>query len=319
MDFALRLPSAGEVRSLAHAATVFAILAAAGCGAEAGEETALLRGDRAFAHGDYEEALAEYRLSMLRGNPGGEAEMRAAHAYAALDRIDEASSLYRRAVRGDSASADQAVSDLVAAAIRARAGGDSYGMASAIEAAQSLRKGIVVEELALVLARHYSETGQGARARPLYLRALGADPTDPEVVFETALAHVEIGDCESALLYLATFGELAPDRSSEANWHNGWCSYELFRERRSQGHVEEAVKLLEAVIRYEEPRTHLPQAYFDRAELLSEMGNCAAAVEAYRAVATRFGGAHGALARRALDRMDSIRFGVGTEGGAGAC
>lgn len=319
MDFASRLPSAGTVRSFAPAASVLAILTAAGCGADAGEETALLRGDRAFAHGDYEEALAEYRLSMLRDNPGGEAEMRAAHAYAALDRIDEASALYQRAVRGDSAYADQAISDLVAAATRAQAGGDSYGMASAIEAAQSLRRGIVVEELALALARHYSETGQGARARPLYLRALGTDPTDPEVVFETALAHIEIGDCESALLYLATFGELAPDRSSEANWHIGWCSYELFRERRSQGHVEEAVELLEAVIRHEEPRTHLPQAYFDRADLLSDMGECAAAVEAYRAVATRFGGGHGALARRALDRMDSIRFGLGTEGGAGAC
>ena len=173
MDFALRLPPAGTIRSLAPVATVFAILAAAGCGADAGEETALLRGDRAFAHGDYEEALAEYRLSMLRDNPGGEAEMRAAHAYAALNRIDEASSLYQRAVRGDSAYADQAVSDLVAAAIRAQSGGDRYGMASAIEAAQSLRRGIVVEELALALARHYSETGQSARARPLYLRASG--------------------------------------------------------------------------------------------------------------------------------------------------
>ena len=294
-------------------------LAAIGCGSDPGEETALLRGDRAFARGDYEEALAEYRLSMLRESPGAEGAMRAAHAFAALDRVDEASSLYRQAVRADSAHADQAISDLVGVANRARASGDGYGMASAIEAAQSLRRGIVVEELALPLARHYGETGQSARARPLYLMALGANPADPEIVFETALAHVEIGDCESALLYLGAFGDLAPLRSGEANWHIGWCSYELFRERRAQGQVEEAIELLEAVIRYEEPRTHLPQAYFDKADLLADMGECAAAVDAYRAVAERFGGGHGALARRALDRVDAIRFGLGAEDGAGAC
>ena len=302
----------GFCRRLARATLAVVLsLSAFGCGTDPAEETAQLRGDRAFAGGDYEEALAEYRLSLLREDPGTEGTVRAAHAYAVLGRVDEARSLYEEAARQDSLYADQAVSDLVAVAKRAYAHGDSYGTASAIEAAQHFRPGVVVEELALPLARHYSETGQNARARPLYLRALGTDPTNPDIVFETALAHKEIGDCESALVYFDQFKTLAPRREAETRWHVGRCSFQVSRERRDQGAVAEAIRYLDVVLELKEPRTDLPQAYFDKAEILAELGDCAAALEAYRAVSSAGGTGLGALVRRALDRIDEIRFGGG--------
>ena len=185
-----------------------------------------------------------------------------------------------------------------------------------MEAALHFRPGVVVEELALPLARHYSETGQNGRARPLYLRALATDPLNPDIILETALAHEEIEDCGSALLYFDQFKSLAPQRESEARWHVARCSFRLSRELRDQGALADAIQYLDVVLELGEPRTHLPQAYFDKAEILAELGECDAALEAYRAVSSAAGTGFRALVGRALDRIDEIRFG---EGGGGRC
>lgn len=282
---------------------------ASGCGTDPGEETARLRGDLAFARGEYEEALAEYRLSLLREDPGTDGEVRAAHAYVALGQVDEARALYDNAAAEDSAHADQAVADFVALAKRARRNGDSYGLASAMEAALHFRPGVVVEELALPMARHYSNSGEHGRARPLYLKALGNNRDDPDIVFETALVHQEIGDCERALVFFEEFLELASAREVEARWHVGSCSFQLSGELAEQGAADEALRYLDVVLELREPRTLLPQAYFAKAEILERLGECAAALEAYRAVSTAEASGTGPLVRRALGRVDAIRFG----------
>ncbi len=267
-----------------------------------------MRGDRAFARGDYEEALAEYRLSLILEDPGAEGIVRAAHAYAVLGRVDEARVLYEEAARGNSVHADQAVADFVAMARRAHGSGDSYGMASALEAALVFRPGLVMEALALPLARHYGNSGEYGKALPLYLRALGTNRDDPDIVFETALAHEEIGDCERALLFFEDFRDLVPRREVEVRWHVGLCSFQLAGERIEEGRLDEALQHLETVLALEEPKTLLPQAYFGKAEILAEVGYCDAAVEAYRVVPIVDPSGSGPLARRALDRVDEIRF-----------
>lgn len=325
---------------------IFVLLAIAmatgGCGgADDSLETARLRGDQAFARGDYEDALAEYRLA-LREDPGIANVLRAAHAYAVLGRVDEARTLYDEAVRGDSAHVDQALSDFVARAKQAFANQDSYGGASAMETALYFRPGIVVEELVLPMARHYSGSGEHGRAQPLYLRALGDQRRDPEIVFETALAHTEIGDCERAMGFFEEFVDLAPRRENETRWHVGTCAIQLARELMEQGAIEDglnraalanadtigletdtaAVELdaavvqvlgyLDLVMELEEPRTMLPEAYFQKAEILARMGECEAAVDAYRAVPAVSVAGSEQLARRARERVDQIRFGGGS-------
>lgn len=325
---------------------VFVLLAIAmatsGCGgADDSLETASLRGDQAFARGDYEDALAEYRLA-LREDPGTANVLRAAHAYAVLGRVDEARTLYDEAVRRDSAHVDQAVSDFVARAKQAFVNHDSYGGASAMETALYFRPGIVVEELVLPMARHYSSSGEHGRAQPLYLRALGDQRQDPEVVFETALAHTEIGDCERAMGFFEEFVDLAPRRENETRWHVGTCAIQLARELMEQGAIDDglnraalanadtigletdtaAVELdaavvqvlgyLDLVMELEEPRTMLPEAYFQKAEILARMGECEAAVDAYRAVPVVSVAGSELLARRARERVDQIRFGSGS-------
>ena len=317
-------------------------IAAGGCGgADDSLETAALRGDRAFASGDYEDALAEYRLA-LREDPGIDNVLRTAHAYAVLGRVDEARALYDEAVRVDSVHADQAVSDFVARARQAFANRDSYGGASAMETALHFRPGIVVEDLVLPMARHYSGSGEHGRAQPLYLRALGDRRRDPDILFETALAHTEIGDCERAMGFFDEFVDLAPRRESETRWHVGTCAIQLARELMEQGAIDAALDraalveagdagvemdtaaaeldaAVERVLGYldlamelGEPRTMLPEAYFRKAGILARMGECEAAMDAYRSVPTVSVAGSELLVRRAQERLDQIRFGTGS-------
>lgn len=309
-------PRAGQLRRSRSIACLLLLAPVFwGCASDPSEETARLRGDRAFARGDYEEALAEYRLSLIQEDPGTDGMVRAAHTYVALGRVDEARMLYDQAALEDSIHADQAVSDFVARARQELADGDSYGAASAMEAAAHFRPGVVVEGLSLLLARHYSNSGEHLRAQPLFLRAREERPGDPDVVFETALAHLEIGDCERALGFFEEFRQLAPRRRDEASWHVGTCSFRLAEEiGRSLGDeaaADEALLHLNTVIDLGEPRTLLSQAYFAKAEILEAIGECAAAVEAYRMVPVSDPAGSGPLARTAQQRVDEIRFGEG--------
>ena len=303
----------GSILSWAALATILALYVAA-CGRDPAEETARLRGDRAFARGYFEEALAEYRLSLLREGPGTDGLVRAAHAYVALGRVDEARTLYDEAAREDSVHVDQAVSDFVALAKRAHDNGDSYGAASAMEAALHFRSGILVEELALPLARHYSRAGEYGRAGAFFLRALQRNRDNPDVLFETALANQEIGDCQSALVYYDEFKELAPRREGEIRLHVGTCSFRLAGERRALGAHEEAIEYLDVVLELNEPRALVPQAHFEKAEILAGMGDCLAALASYRAVADAGTTGPRALVRRARNRIDEIRFGQVEDG-----
>ena len=332
----------GSRRGWRASALLALAIAIGGCGgADDSLETAQLRGDQEFARGNYEDALAEYRLALREDRSIGNV-LRAAHAYAVLGRVDEARALYDEAVEADSAHVDQAVSDFVARARQAFANRDSYGGASAMETALYFRPGIVVEELVLPMARHYSGSGEHGRALPLYLRALGDQRRDPDILFETALAHTEIGDCERAMGFFDEFVDLAPRRTNETRWHVGTCAIQLARELIEQGAIDEAlaraadgqpetegveievpamqpdpaleqvIGYLDLVVRLEEPRTMLPEAYFRKAEILARMGECAAAIDAYRAVPEVSVAGSELLARRARERVDQIRFGGGS-------
>lgn len=169
-----------------------------------GEEgSSISRGDQAFAYGDLEEALAEYRLAERLGATDAETYARIAHTYVGLRRIDEARGYYTLAVARDAGFTEQAVADFVHLALQEEASGDELGMASAVETALTFRPGISLEDLALPLAQHYSNVGEYGRALPFYQKTLSAlDPDSlPRILFETAVAYDEVGDCESAAIY----------------------------------------------------------------------------------------------------------------------
>ena len=292
-------------------------VAALACVSRATEDGATQRGDQAWARGDYEEALAEYRLAVRHGVNSGEAHLRVAHAYARLGRVDEARQAYGSAIAADPDLADQAVADLVRLARTAHEQNDRFGLASALEAAVELHPDVNFAGLAFPLASHYAAIGEHARALVFFQRALSGDSL-PEVLYQTALAYEEVGACEAALAFYGRFVEaVPPSQQRDSGWHIGKCSYDLAQEFRRDGDHEGALALIEETVARGEPRTHLARAYYGMGELLVSFARCAEAVDAFGEAAREDPSASRALARRAEHWIDQLRFGVSFEEDAG--
>jgi tetratricopeptide (TPR) repeat protein len=261
-----------------------------------------------------EEALAEYRLALLQGAADAETYARVAHTYVALGRIDEAREYYGLAVDRDSTLADQALADFVHLAREEARVGDEYGMASAVQTALEFRAGISLEDLVLPLAEHYSNVGEYGRALPFYQKALSAvDPDSlPEVLFETAVAYDEVGDCESAVIYYEDYRNRTSRWStnrSAVNWRLGNCSYELAHRSWTHGEDEEALSFLDTLLDLGEPRNLQARGYLLRGEILGTRGECEAAIEAFQRVPILDPSGNSAVVDSAELRIDQIRFG----------
>ena len=276
------------------------------------------RGDEAFAQGDFEEALAEYRLAVRQGGDDPAITARVAHTYATMGRVDDAGAYYVDAVARDLDLTDQAVSDLMRLARDMYLSEDRFAMATAVETALELRPGVGVGVMSLPLARHYFVNGQYGRALPFYQKAL-AEATDsvPEIVFEVGQAHEEIGDCEHALIFFERFREMVrPWERGEVDWYIGTCAFNIARElldsrTLAEEELAEALELVNRTVDVGEPRNIQAQAWYEKGEILAELGQCQQAMEAY--VQVRYADQAGSLIDRAQARFDEIRFGVGLE------
>jgi len=302
-----------KVRQLRGALlSAIALAALVGCTPLSEEGGSILRGDQAFARGDLEEALAEYRLAFRQGASDPETFARIAHTYVGLKRIDDAREYYRLAVAQDSTLADQALSDFVHLAREENHIGDRFGMASAVQTALEFRPGISLEDLVLPLAQHYSDIGEYGRALSFYQKTLSAlDPDSlPRILFETAVAYDEVGDCESAVIYYEEYRDRLPRfRRSEVDWRLGHCSFELAQLRRAEGDDEEALRFLETLISVGEPRNRLARGYFEKGEILGFRGECEAAIEALLEVSVMDPSGNSSVVDSAELRIDQIRFG----------
>jgi len=298
-----------------RAVALLLLAAASACVQAPADDTAVQRGDLAFAAGEYDEALAEYRLAARVERPDPAVLARVAHAYALDGQVDEAADHYRRAVDLDPTWASQAVADLMELAEVAGRGNDRFLMASAVAAAVEIEPGIGLERLALPLARHHFENGEFGRALPLYQRALaaGADSV-PEIVFEIAQAHEEIGDCKGALIFFERFRErVRPWERGEVDWYIGSCSLQVALGLHGSDAVGEATLLdalsaVDRTIEMGEPRNLQGRAWFERGEILADLGRCEEAIASFRRVREAEGNVQSALATRAQERLDDLRF-----------
>jgi tetratricopeptide (TPR) repeat protein len=299
-------------------AALAVVAALAACSPRTTEENAVRRGDEAFAQGNFDEALAEYRLAVRQGADDPEIAARVAHTYAQMGRVDDAGAYYKDATAREPELADQAVSDLMRLAKEAQATGDRFAMATAVETALELRPGVGVADMALPLARHYFVNGEYGRALPFYQRALaGTRDSLPAIVFEVGQAYEEIGDCEHALLFFERFRTMVrPFQRGEVDWYIGTCAFNIAGDLRrrstlSPQALQRALDLVNRTVEVGEPRNIQAQAWFEKGEILAEMGDCQAAMEAYAQV--RYADQAGSLVDRAQSRFDEIRFGTGLE------
>ena len=293
-----------------------AVFYAVACTAAGSEGEALRRGDEAFARGDLPEALAEYRLALTQGGDNLDALRRAAHAYALSGRVDEAREFYQRSVDIDPDLADLAASDLLRVARAAIGRQDGIAAAAAVEAAMDLKPGVSLTGISLPLARHFARNSRYGQALPFFQKALRETDSDPDVVFQMALAHEELGDCRRALVFFEQIrDEVTPAQRSEVDWNIGNCSADLAAEAWAEEDLEEALRLYQVTIELGEPRNRLAQAWFEIGEILVLRGECTAAVAAFDQV-PRQDLPGGFMVDRARARVDEIRF---RRGGDGPC
>jgi tetratricopeptide (TPR) repeat protein len=196
--------------------------------------------------------------------------------------------------------------------------GDWFAMATAVETSLRLRPGLGVGVMSLPLARHYFGSGEYGRALPFYQKAM-AEATDsvPEIVFEVGQAYEEIRDCRHALIYFERYREMIRRwQRDEVDWYIGTCAFALARELRGRSELneeelEQALIHIDRTVELGEPRNIQAQAWFEKGEILAEMGECELSMEAYAQV--RYADQAGALVERAQDAFDQIRFGRGLE------
>lgn len=277
-------------------------------------EPALARGDRLWADSSFPAALAEYRLGLAQNPDDEEALARVAHAYAVTGQFERAREHYDRLIAEDDSWTDQAVFDYLDLAERARQRSDRYGMAGAVEAALALRPGLPVDAMAPALARYYASTGEPERALDFYERALTTSPADsvPDLLYEIGEVYVARSDCREAIGYFNAYLTRAPrsDRSDQARWHVGNCSFTLATRARREGDEQEALRRLETTISLGLPVNLLDQAWFERGEALLALGRRAEALESFYEVLRLNPSRTGQLVDRARTRIDQIRFGI---------
>ena len=296
-----------------------ALLGLATACTSATEESAVLRGDLAFAADSLEEALAEYQLAVRQGQDTPEVLARVAHTYALLGRVDPAAEFYRLAAAGDPRYGDQGAADLMHLARVAEAGNDRFRMATAVTEALNLRPGLGLDDMALPLARHFFRNGEFGRALPLYRRVLIEADTAPRILFEVGEAYEETGDCRQALLFFERFRAEAPRAErSEADWHIGTCGFEVAKQLLAQSErgggtagLEEANRMISRTIEVGQPQHLQSEAWFFRGEILAALGDCSGAMDAFAEVRQLEPGGAGPLAGQALERYDAISFGRG--------
>jgi tetratricopeptide (TPR) repeat protein len=292
----------------------FLLVPLSGCTPPGSEEEAIRRGDTAFSQGNFNDALSEYRLALRQGNDDATTWLRTAHAFARLNRIDEAREHYQAAIARDSTLLDQAAADLLRVARRAMERGDGMVASAAADAAVRIQPGVSLSGVALDLARHYVRNSQPAEALPYFQKALAESDEDPGILLELALAHEQLGDCERALAFFEQVRpRIEPNRRSEVDWQVGNCSYQLAREAQERGFSDEALRLYRSVTELGEPRNLVGPAWFESAEILARRGECTAAAAAFERVIQSDPGT-GALAARARDRIDQILFRRAGEG-----
>ncbi|MBI4408303.1 MAG: tetratricopeptide repeat protein [Gemmatimonadetes bacterium] len=313
LDAATRRRGGAVGADTARDALTLAVFVLAAVSACAGGDDAVARGDRAWADADYPAALAEYRLALREGSRNPEIVARVAHAYAEVGRFEEARQAYERLLARSSEYVDQAVYDYVRLAQRALERGDRFGAAGAVEAALALRPGLPLAQLAPPLARYYRDTGDPERALGLYEQALAQLPADsaPALLFEMALLLEGDGKCGDAVAYYEAYRERLPRgaHAREARWHTGNCAFQLAQRAHEEGRLGDALGHVATVIGLGVPEDKLDEAWFERGEILFELGRKEEALEAYQRVLDLTTARGAQLGVKAERRIEQIRFG----------
>ena len=281
-----------------------------GCGAASFES--IERGDRLFAVGDVEGAIAEYKLATRQHGEDPELLLRLGHAYAVSGDVDESLRYYAALLEQDSSYTYQAATDLATVARAALDQGARDNMSRALQPVLSWGLGLIPADLQLELGRYYWSDGDYPRALPLFLTVLAEEPdVDPLVYYEAGRAYEELSGCRRSLelfeLYLAR-SEGSGEETASAQWHLGNCLFLVADEDREAGRPRSALDKLDRMIDLGVPQTRIDVAHFNRGELLVALGDRSGALAAFEEVLRMNRTRTKPIVQRAEQRIRQLRF-----------
>ncbi len=275
-------------------------------------DDAVERGDRLYAAGQVDAAIAEYRLAVRQRGDEPELLLRLGDAYGKKGEVEASLRYVRRLLTLDSTYRYQAAAVLAEAGRAALDRGAPDNMARALGPLERMGIGLIPSDLRLALARHYSGLADYGRALPLYLGASENGELAPDVELETARTFQELGGCREALghfeSYLARGGSAGTDRSG-VRWQYGNCLFAVAEEELRRGARRSASTHLDALIQQGVPRTLLDRAHFERGEIRLAQGAYEDAEADFLAVLDLNPARSGPLVAMAEERIREIRYG----------
>jgi tetratricopeptide (TPR) repeat protein len=291
-------------------ALLVGLLGVAGC--DSAPDDAVERGDRLYASGQVDAAIAEYRLAVRQRGDEPELLLRLGDAYGKKGEVEAALRYVRRLLTLDSTYRYQAAAVLAEAGRAALERGAPDNMARALGPVERMGIGLIPADLRLALARHYSGLADYGRALPLYLGAAENGELAPDIELETARTFQELGGCREALGYFESYlarGRSAGTDRSGVRWQYGNCLFAVAEEELLEGARRSASAHLDALIEQGVPRTLLDRAHFERGEIRLAQGAYEDAEADFLAVLDLNPARSGPLVAMAEERIREIRYG----------
>lgn len=296
--------------SMRHAIPLLipAALVLGGCRSSASDHE--VRGDRAYAAGTFEQALAEYRLALRQLAPSGRLRAKAGAAALRAGDREAAAAQFLALAREDTGRAAEAADGLERVARDALQKSDPAGLREALTGLQELAAGRALGGFARELAASLGDDPQPDDALAILPFAAAAAPdagAQDSLMFEYGEALRRAGRCEAAL---AVFEGLVRRRRAEhvlgrAARRASACALALGRRALDRGEPAGAEEWFRRAVAQAGDNTAGRAAYVGLGDVMFARGDLDGAVEAYqRAMA---GAAEGdSIAQVAGERLNAI-------------
>jgi tetratricopeptide (TPR) repeat protein len=287
------------------AATLILAGSLAGCG-QAGDHER--RGDQSYGEGNYSVALSEYR-SAVADNPDARVWAKVGAAAMHTNNLELASNAYLRLAAEDPSRAEEAAEGLEAVARAADRSGDTKRLETAVVGLGMIAPSRSIGRYALAVVRR-----PGAQATDLVavLPAAIAVAPDGETVDSLlevyAAALQETSGCDQALPLFQATARRTRNSGLRGRAEEGvaFCSLGLGFRAEAAERPEDAALWFAAAIRVDSSTAVGRRALVGYGDAQIRLGDTAAAVEAYRAVAADAVQSDSTM-QLAQDRLEELR------------
>lgn len=268
--------------------------------------------ETAYESADFEETIALCRYAIRRGWDSARVHFYYGASLVALKRDYEGFRALDEAVGKDASIGVEAAALLHEMALENARSGQRATAARRMQKAIELDPSIDLGPYAFMVADAYFEAKRYGHAAPLYGEAIEAYP-DTSILesayFNMATSYDELDWNEQALVAYEKILELFPrgEHRSNSAWRVANIMFEQAEKEYVLGNYDEAVGILDELVRRTSNRGLLQKAHFLMGETYEAVEDYSAAYRAYREVINVDRGASGRIIERAREKITALQ------------